>query len=88
MSKGEKTIYLIISIVSVLLFVFCALSLFNYEVEYKYHIDENFDHADLVYSYQSRKLEIEAITGYLKVFIGYLFVMISYFMYKLFSKCS
>jgi hypothetical protein len=83
---GEKILYLIITIVSITLVVFCSLSLLNYMVEYKYHIDENFDHTDLVYSYKSRKIEIETITGYLKFFIAYLIIITSYFLYRLFSK--
>jgi cell division protein FtsL len=84
--KGEKILYLLIAVVSISLIVFCFLSLLNYMVEYKYHIDENFDHADLVHSYKSRKIEIETITGYLKVFIAYLIMITSYFLYRLFFR--
>ena len=83
---SKKLLYLIFALASILLVVFCSLSLLNYMVEYKYHIDENFDHTDLVYSYKSRKIEIETITGFLKIFIVYLIVIISYFLYRLFSK--
>jgi len=84
--KSEKLLYSIIAVVSISLIVFCLLSLLNYMVEYKYHIDENFDHTDLVYSYKSRKVEIETITGFLKVFIAYLIMVVCYFLYRLFSK--
>lgn len=84
--RNEKILYLVIIIVSILLVIFCSLSLLNYMIEYKYHIDENFDHADLIYSYQSRKIEIETIIGYLKVFIVYLIVITSFSLYRLFFQ--
>jgi len=83
---GKKLLYLIIAVASVLLVVFCSLSLLNYMIEYKYHIDENFNHTDLVYSYKSRKIEIETITCYLKIFITYSIMIAGYFLYRLFSK--
>lgn len=85
-TKNKINFHLLIAIVSILLIVVCFLSLIDYMVEYKYEIDENYDQTDLIYSYKSRKVEIETITIYLKVFIVYLIVITSYFFYRLFSK--
>ena len=84
--RGKKIFYLIITIVSVLLIVYCSLSLFDCMIEYKYKIDQNFDHSDLVISFKNRKFEFDIIMGYLKIYIVYLLVVTSYFSYKLFSK--
>jgi len=84
--SSKKIFYLIIVIVSVLLIVYCSLSLLNCMVEYKYKIDENFDDTDFVISHKNRKIEFDMIIGYLKIFIVYLMVTTSFFTYKLFSK--
>jgi hypothetical protein len=84
--KHKEKFYLIMSIVSILIFVFCALELFNYTKEYRHCITTNFDHTNLVYAYKSLKKENTIIISYLKVFIVYLIVVTSYFSYKLFSK--
>lgn len=73
-------------IFSVILIVFCSFEIINYMVEYKYHIEENFDHSDMVVSYQSRKSEIDLILISLKIFAGYFLIMTIFFFYKLFKK--
>jgi hypothetical protein len=77
---------LVVVIISMLIFVFCALKLFNYATEYRCCITTNMEHSDLLYSYKSLKNENGIIMGYLKIFIVYLIVITSYFSYKLFAK--
>lgn len=80
------TFNLVIVTISILIFVFCVLQLFNYTTEYRDCITTNTEHSDLVYSYKSLKNENGIIMGYLKMFIVYLIVIASYFSYKLFAK--
>lgn len=77
---------LIVVTISMLIFVFCALELFNYATEYRRNITTNIEHSDLAYSYKSLKNENGVIIGYLKIFVIYLIVITSYFSYKLFAK--
>jgi hypothetical protein len=83
--KNNRKFDLIIVFVSILLFVFCSLELCNYVGEYKC-IKTNFNHSELAYSYKFLKTENTMIMGYLKVFIPYLFMVISYFGYQFFRK--
>lgn len=84
--KDRKIGYFVIIIVSILIAIFCGLSLLDYSVQYKYQIDDNYDHKSLTTSYNERKAEIESIILYLKFFISYLLIITIYFLYKLFSK--
>jgi hypothetical protein len=84
--KHREKFYLITAIVSMLIFVFCALELFNYIKEYRHCITTNSNHSDLVYAYKLLKKENAIIMSYLKIFIVYLITITSYFMYRLFSK--
>jgi cytochrome bd-type quinol oxidase subunit 1 len=86
--KNKGKFNLIITILSVLLLVFCSLELINYMIEYKYKIEQNFDQSNLVVSYKSRKIEIELIMNYLKIFIAYLLIITGFFMYRLFHKIN
>jgi hypothetical protein len=83
-NKGKFNLTIVI--VSTLLFLFCALELFNYAGEYKQRIKTNLNHSDLVYLYKSLRMENAMIIGYLKIFIPYLFVITSYFCYRFFRK--
>ncbi len=84
--KDRKIGYFVIIIVSILTAIFCGLSLLDYSVQYKYQIDDNYDHKSLTTSYDQRKIEIDTIILYLKFFISYLLIITIYFLYKLFSK--
>jgi hypothetical protein len=86
--KNKGKFNLIIVIISTLLFLFCALELYNYEGEYKHCIKTNLNHSELTYLYKSLKMGNAMIMGYLKVFIPYLFVVMSYFCYRFLKKSN
>lgn len=55
------------------IFLVYALSfLLNCMIEYKYHIQENFDHAPLYYTYLDRKIELGVVMWYLGIGACYL----------------
>jgi len=77
--------YLIIITTLVLIFV-CSIELLNTMITYKYHIEENFDHKEMIISYKERKIEIERIIVYLKIFITYFILIVGYLSYQIISK--
>lgn len=85
-TKNKHFFKFTIIITTLILTAICVFELFDYMITYKYHIEENFDHKDIVLSYEGRKTEIVLIMIYLKVFIVYLLTISSYFIYKIFSK--
>lgn len=84
--KNKLAIRVIIAVITIILIILCATGLLDYMITYKYHIEQNFDHSDLVVSFKERKNEIELITVYLKIFIVYLLALLGYFIYEIFSK--
>lgn len=72
---------MILAIVSLLFFIFCAYHFINYIAEYS-HLQSSGNH-NLSYSYAALKLESGLIIGYLKAFIPYLAVVAGYFYYKI-----
>ena len=73
-------------VLSIILIAFCSFEIINYLIEYKYHIDENFDQSDMIVSYHSRKSEMDLIIISLKVFIVYFIIITIFFSYKYFKK--
>ena len=87
MNTTNKPLFKItIIIITLILIVICSFELFDYMITYKYHIEQNFDHKDIVVTYIGRKTEIELIMIFLKVFLAYLLTIAGYFVYKMFSK--
>lgn len=82
----NKLIYLGMIIISVILIIHSSLALINYMLSYKYEIDHNFDHSDFMDTYKSRKIEIEIILLYTKLFIGYFSIITIYFIHKIYKK--
>jgi len=62
MNTTNKPLFKItIIIITLILIVICSFELFDYMITYKYHIEQNFDHKDIVVTYIGRKTEIELI---------------------------
>lgn len=85
-TKNKHFFKIAIIIITLILIAICSFELFDYMITYKYHIEQNFDHKDMVVSYNERKIEIDMIIIFLKMFIVYLLTIASYFLYKVFSK--
>lgn len=71
----------IILVVTLVLVLVSSVELLDYMITYKYHIEENFDHKEMIVSYKERKIEIEKIIIYLKIFIAYFILIIGYITY-------
>jgi heme/copper-type cytochrome/quinol oxidase subunit 2 len=85
-TKIKKLFCLIIFIVSLCFIGVCSLELLDNMITYKYHIEHNINHIDTADSYESRKIEIEIVMNYIKIFIVYLLVIICFFSNNMFKK--
>lgn len=84
--KSKLSFNLLMIIMSAIFLVYALSFLLNCMIEYKYHIQENFDHAPLYYTYLDRKIELGVVMWYLGIGACYLLVMILYFYYQLMNK--
>lgn len=69
---------IIIMSISIILITVCCFAFRNYIIDYKHHIEENFDQNDIICTYNSCKIKMNIILIYLKFFIIYLVVIILY----------
>ena len=84
--KVKITFNVVMLIITIAFIVFSSMFLLNCMIEYKYHIDENFDHSNLYFTYSDRKLELLSVMWYLKFCIGYFILILLYFIYRIQSK--
>ena len=84
--KIKITFNVVMLIITIAFIVFSLMFLLNCMIEYKYHIDQNFDHSMLYFTYSACKLELLSVMWYLKFCIGYFILILLYFIYRIQSK--
>ena len=84
--KSKITFNIIILIITIIFIACSSIYLLNCMIEYKYHIEENFDHANLYYTYSDRKWELSELMLYLKCCIAYFIFIFIYFIYQIRNK--
>lgn len=81
--KGKITFNVIMLVITMIFILYSSMFLLNCMIEYKYHIDQNFDHAKMYITYLDRKTELLIVMRYLKISISYLIFIFIYFIYKM-----
>ena len=81
--KGKITFNIVVLVITMIFILYSSMFLLNCMVEYKYHIDENFDRANLYFTYSARKNELLAVMRYLKICISYFVFIFIYFIYRI-----
>ena len=81
--KGKITFNDIMLVITMIFILYSSMFLLNCMIEYKYHIDQNFDHAKMYITYLDRKTELLIVMRYLKISISYLIFIFIYFIYKM-----
>lgn len=86
--KSKNVFTIIVLIITIAFLVYSLMFLLNCMVEYKYHIDQNFDYADLCYTYSERKWELKELMYYLNFCIAYSTFVFIYFVYRMCKQCK
>lgn len=73
-------------IITMIFILYSSMFLLNCMIDYKYHIDENFDHANLYFTYSVRKWELLELMSYLKFSLAYFILILFYFIYRIRKK--
>ena len=81
--KGKITFNIVMLVITIIFILYSSMFLLNCMIDYKYHIDENFDHANLYLTYSARKTELLMVMRYLKICISYFIFIFFYFIYRI-----
>lgn len=69
--KGKIIFNIVVPIITIIFIAYSSFFLLNCMVEYKYHIEENFDQANLYLTYSDQKRELLGVMFYLKISLVY-----------------
>lgn len=81
--KGKITFNVVMLVITMIFILYSSMFLLNCMIEYKYHIDQNFDHAKMYITYSDRKTELLMVMRYLKICISYFIFIFIYFIYRI-----
>lgn len=79
--KGKITFNIVVLIITIIFITYSSIFLLNCMIEYKYHIEENFDQANLYLTYSDRKWELLGVMSYLKISLVYSILVLFCFIY-------
>ena len=81
--KGKITFNVVMLVITMIFILYSSMFLLNCMISYKYHIDQNFDHATMYITYSARKTELLMMMRYLKISISYFIFLFIYFIYRI-----
>ena len=77
------TFNIVVLIITIIFIAYSSMFLLNCMVEYKYHVKENFDHANLYLTYSDRKWELLGVMHYLKFSLAYSILVFGSLIYRI-----